>query len=256
MDKILRSHQISTTIIDLIEDSEEYCFIVTPYYKPWPLLMRTLEKARNQGKNIVFIFRADGQSEQCLEEMTFLNWELDFDVLLIKNLHTKLYLNEWAVLLTSMNLYNTSKENNYEIGYLIENSKTSKKFHETVIRQDLLSINPTLYLKGRYSRQLIKQRKEEALLKKERIQERQEIYKDNKDNKNKEFTGFCIRCREKIPLSSYYTLCNSCFETWAQFCNWDYPENYCHGCGKSIETNKNQPFCKKCEKTIKIPSAW
>ena len=255
MDKILRSHQISTAIIDLIEESEEYCFIITPYYKPWPLLMRTLEKAKNQGKNIVFIFRADVQSQQCLEEITYLNSELDFDVLLIKNLHTKLYLNEYTVLLTSMNLYNTSKENNYEIGYLIKNSKISNNFHETVIRQDLLSIKPTLYLKGRYSRQLIKQKKEEELLKEERIQKRQEKYYNYQEDKNEEVTGFCIRCRERIPLSSYYTLCNSCFDTWAQFCNWNYPENYCHACGKSTETSKNQPFCEKCDKTIKIPDA-
>jgi hypothetical protein len=54
LDKILTNHQISGSIIDLIEETNEYCFLVTPYYKPWNLLDRALEKASSKEKGMDF----------------------------------------------------------------------------------------------------------------------------------------------------------------------------------------------------------
>ena len=230
MDKILKNHQIPSSIIDLIESSKEYCFLVTPYFKSWPLLTRALERASKNGQNIVFIFRFLPE----IAHMKELNKLYDFDVIFIENMHSKLYLNEKSVIISSMNLYDASKENNYETGYLIDNKRTAKEFYENIIKGDLLSLKPSLAFKGRYSKLLIKLKEEEELKKAE---------KEKRLNNNK---GFCIRCRKTIFYDPYTSLCQECYSIWQIFSNNDYIERYCHKCGIEHATTKIKPLCSKC----------
>jgi len=251
MDKILRTHEISTEIINLIEESKEYCYLVTPYFKPWPLFNRAIEKAAKQEKNIVFVFRYD---QQDLSLMKRLNTDFDFDVIFIDNLHSKLYINESKVILTSMNLYERSKELNFETGYLLDRKSTAKKFLEDVIRGDLLSIKPALFLSGRYGKKL-REEKEEAKKKEiEKIENLKKVQGANQFRSNnqggsfvpKNQTGYCIRCRVQIPQSNYITMCNNCYQTWASWGDGEFPERYCHLCGKEAHVNKDKPLCYDC----------
>lgn len=55
-------------------------------------------------------------------------------------------------------------------------------------------------------------------------------YKQNRFSQQE--YGYCIRTGERIPFDpsrpfSYYS-----YQTWAQFENWNYPENYCHRTGR------------------------
>ncbi|AZR74661.1 hypothetical protein BBF96_15540 [Anoxybacter fermentans] len=138
MSKILTSHQIPGAVIDLIEETKEFCFLITPYYKPWNLLERALEKAANLEKKIVFIFRA---RDSLTNEMKLLNEKFGFDVVMVENLHTKLYMNERKVILSSMNLYDSSKENNYELGYILEGKRQAQEFKEKIIGGDILCVS-------------------------------------------------------------------------------------------------------------------
>ena len=155
MDDILRVHQISPAIVELIEHSKKYCFLVSPYYKPWPHLTRAIEKAAHQSLRMVFLFRADGQNPSNLRLMEDLNKTFHFDVFFIRNLHSKLYLNENEVVLSSMNLLDSSQENNYEIGYHFKSSATAKRFFDQVLVADLFSLVPERHLPGRYAETMI-----------------------------------------------------------------------------------------------------
>lgn len=62
MKNILINHQIPGEIIELIEKTKGYCFLVTPYYKPWALLERCLEKASKNKTKIIFILRNEPQN--------------------------------------------------------------------------------------------------------------------------------------------------------------------------------------------------
>ena len=65
--------------------------------------------------------------------------------------------------------------------------------------------------------------------------------------------GFCIRCKKEIPYSPQKPLCYSCFDTWREYNNEFYPENYCHKCGyASNEENGfsiclQSPLCPNCD---------
>ena len=235
---ILLVHQIQDRIIEIIRNSKEYCFLVTPFFQPWPILQRELEKAAQQEKKIIFILRNTPENHWDFES---LNDNFGFDVIFVERLHTKLYLNENECLISSMNLYESSKDNNYELGYYFKNRQQSKNFKETVIDNDILLGHPAI-LKGRYFTNIDDNTN-------------QNLNKNNPTSfsqKNLEH-GFCIRCGDPISLNPANPLCNECFREWANWENYDYEERFCHICRKDFSnsfgaTSYNDPICWDCRK--------
>jgi len=232
--EILTIHQIPGTIIEIIEETKEFCYLITPYYKPWPLLERSLNKAAQQRKKIVLIARADQDDSWEVERF---NSEYGFDTIEVERLHTKLYLNEKTVLVSSMNLYESSKEYNYELGILLKGSMHSRLFFQKIIENDILSLKPNRHLAGNYSDALTR------------------LFEHNHTNDylkgtqpDKEESGYCIRCHATIDKSYYYVLCNECFEKWREYQNMEYQEKYCHHCGRDWSTSKAKPLCERCER--------
>ena len=134
----------------------------------------------------------------------------------MERLHTRLYLNESECLISSMNLYESSKDNNFEVGYHFKNRTQAENFKETVIDNDILMTQPEI-LRGRYFSSLESEEK--------RTHNEQNSFRQNDlDN------GFCIRCGDKIELNPAYPLCNDCYSVWADWENYNYGENYCHIC--------------------------
>lgn len=60
--------------------------------------------------------------------------------------------------------------------------------------------------------------------------------------------GFCIRTGSPLPFNPAKPLSYDSFQSWVQFENPDYPEKYCHGCGKSWKTSVRFPLCPDCQK--------
>ena len=258
--QILTNHLISGEIISLIESSKDYCFLVTPYYKPWPILTRTLEKAAALEKKIIFIFRSDILKEDSKKASTkdsikILLPELNafgFDIHFIDRLHTKLYLNEKTVILTSMNLYDSSKENNYEVGYKIKSVYEAKLFKEEVIEKDILALKSKLTIPGRYAAEL--ERIEKAKLENEKkVQENRLTRKvsinrisETRNSYSKTNQGHCIRCNTRIVLDPNRPYCDRCYSDWAHNSLYDLQENNCHICGYSAPSSMNKSLCYSC----------
>lgn len=74
---------------------------------------------------------------------------------------------------------------------------------------------------------------------------------ENEPEKTNLNNGFCIRCRERISLNPAFPLCNNCYNTWADFEDYEYGENFCHICQKSFSyvnsrITYNNPVCPDC----------
>ena len=215
--------------------------MVTPFFQPWTILQRELEKAAQQEKKIIFILRDTPENHWDFE---FLNDDFGFDVVFVERLHTKLYLNESECLISSMNLYESSKDNNYELGYHFKNRQQSKNFKETVIDNDILLGHPEI-LKGRYFAEF-----------ENKTNQNEKTKNSNVNFKN----GFCMRCGENIPLNPAYPLCDDCYREWANWRNYDYRESFCHICRREFEAfnstfgatfrensiTYNNPVCSDC----------
>ncbi len=62
----------------------------------------------------------------------------------------------------------------------------------------------------------------------------------------KKLEGYCIRCREEIPLDPNKPYCYEDWEVWSRWDNPFYVERYCHKCGKPYSATKIKPLCDDC----------
>lgn len=59
-------------------------------------------------------------------------------------------------------------------------------------------------------------------------------------------SGYCIRTGKPIPFNPSAPFCYEAYQSWAQWGNADYPENFCHKTGQPSngKTSKNNPILK------------
>lgn len=227
---LLSVYQIPTRIIDIIENARDYCFLISPYYRPWPLLMRALEKVAQRSTRVIFVFR---YNEVDRKDIEFLNKELHFDVALVERLHSKIYLNESEALITSMNLYDSSKENNYEVGCHFPLKDEAKDIHDKIVLGDILSLKPKAIFPSKYFKGNLTNEKKEK-----KSSEKISNFVPSK--------GFCIRCKTVGPWNPERPFCEPCFENWFHNHNEEHEEKYCHLCSSASKTSMNKPVCYNC----------
>ncbi len=229
---VLTIGQIPGEITNLIAETKEFCFLITPYFRPWVILQRELEKAAKLEKKLIFVFRTNEVKNDQINNLT----SLGFDIHFVDRLHTKLYINEKTAIISSMNLYDSSKEFNYEIGYKISNVMEVKKIKKEVIDNDIFGINSEIKIPGRFTNGLIKKLKEKA----------EGSKNENTIRRNSENDGHCIRCGETIRLNPNAPYCYECFQSYSYWNNPDFEEKHCHFCGSLSNTTMNKPVCYSC----------
>lgn len=223
LDTFLKTHQIASEIINLISNAEAYCYIVSPYIKLWPQLERELAKASKKGKIFTFVIRDTERNGPLIKK---LNYEFGFEVVIIKDLHLKLYMNEKECILTSMNLYDASQTNNLELGYKFRNTSG---FRKSILNEYILEDSNLVRYKGNFE------------VKRELLREK---VKEVKEQLKRE--GYCVDCSKAIvldfnPYNAKYIRCKTCY-----YENSDEEMRYCHFCGK----NTDKIFHQECRKTL------
>lgn len=240
---LLTTSNISTEIINLIKETEEFCYIVTPYYKPWPVLEHSLEQAAQKKKRISFIFRyeADSMGRGLNGHIEKLNKGYKFEIRLLENLHSKLYINEKKAIISSMNLYEASQTRNFEIGYLFDSGYEVKQIFKEFIEEELLCVKPNQLYKGWFSEELVKQKEEK-----------------NKIIESIKEAGFCVKCGKKISYDKSSNVCHPrivrCQPCWQLNPfpeEWRERINYCHYCGKPHQGKLTDPLHFECKDKLK-----
>lgn len=240
---ILQTHQLSTAIIDIINESEQYCYIVTPYIKLWPLLERTLDKAKKKEKRITIVMRYDAKGNPQLAQN--IHAKYGFEVIALDKMHTKLYLSENQALVTSMNLYDTSKENNHEIGILFDKSSLSETLLKEYVINDLLQVKPKLHLQGYFFRK-------DCALASQMMEFEAKLDK----------MGFCVVCGDSIDVEKYpksyapYYRCKKCYYENPNVDSYALETKYCHLCGNTFQSTLSSPIHKECRESIENYVGW
>lgn len=189
---------------------------MTPWFEPWDSLVKTLVKAEREKKNIIFILRDDIESK----EWRRLRTQHGFRLFFADRLHTKLYMNEKEALITSMNICDSSKEFNYELGYDITNGDEIYFLKNNIVEKDIIA-GIDCY----------------------------EFIDNNSTYENNPFAGkkgYCVRCMNKIPFNPEFPICDTCFNSWIKYRNKFYKEKFCHCCGKSNQVTVAKPLCSTC----------
>ena len=150
-----------------------------------------------------------------------------------KNLHAKCYLNEKQALLTSMNLHKYSQEHNDEMGILVS-KKDDPELYDAIYQE-------AGRLRNAGSESSTVSTNKPILKKAEtRAQTTRTAEKRPRD-------GFCIRCRTSLPTKRRVKpYCADCYETWNEYSNYEYEDDYCHTCGQDWAATMRKPLCASC----------
>lgn len=116
--QLIKPSEISSKIMTLIEESDEFVILVSPYVKisKWIKMVKKIETLKVRNIPFEFFIRDDKTNQTSVDELN----ELEYKYTAIPNLHCKLYINEKYAIVTSMNLLLSSEINSLEIGYMTE----------------------------------------------------------------------------------------------------------------------------------------
>ena len=117
MPKFLRTSGITAGVEELIREARERLYIISPYLKLSDNIRELLNDKEREKAEVRIIF---GKQELSPAEMSYLQNLKYVRLYFSKNLHAKCYLNEKKMIISSMNLYEFSQQNNREMGILIE----------------------------------------------------------------------------------------------------------------------------------------
>jgi phosphatidylserine/phosphatidylglycerophosphate/cardiolipin synthase-like enzyme len=124
MAKFLNTKKSVSEIEDLIRDAGQTLILISPYLKLSKDFKELLSYRNSKDKITTVIF---GKVQLNPDEMKFLE-SLQFVILKYKDdLHAKCYLNDEKMIITSLNLYDFSMNNNKEMGVLIEKANPNDK---------------------------------------------------------------------------------------------------------------------------------
>lgn len=130
--KFIPPLEISSKIMTLIKEANRELIIVSPYIQIlyWTKMRKCLADAVDRKINITF-FTRDEERNNNSENYNFVR-DIGINLILVKNLHAKVYLNENYGIVTSQNLYFYSDVNSIEVGYLTERTREKKELVDFV----------------------------------------------------------------------------------------------------------------------------
>jgi hypothetical protein len=223
MAKYLTNKETQATLENIIMNAENKLVLVSPYIVLTGTLHSRIKAAAEKGVRIKIIYRTDKVNNAELDRLKSIkNIELKFR----DDLHAKCYFNEKEMIITSLNLLKTS-ESNWEMGIHVSRSN-DKEIFEGAMRD----VQTIFMDSGSICKNPVKEK-----------------VKEIKPNtvKSKSDYGYCIRCGEDIRFNIKKPLCPDCFESWNEWGNEDYPENFCHFSGEESDgdTSYEHPVLKK-----------
>lgn len=122
MTKFINTNATNYHLENLIKDASDRLILISPFLKLNDRIKDLLEDKNRLKIDVRIVY---GKSELQPEEVNWLK-ELEFiRTSFCRNLHAKCYLSEKACIITSMNLYEFSQVNNYEMGLLISRDEDS-----------------------------------------------------------------------------------------------------------------------------------
>lgn len=262
---VLDTAHCSASLSHLVKNAKKEIILVSPYLQISPILLNLLRDASSKNIEITLIYRDDKPTGKSLERLNEEKSKLDgmnVKMLCLENLHAKCYLNEFMAILTSMNLYQHSQENNTELGLMvIENQDPENP--DSVLYNDIRKEVLTICRFAQQS-QLLSNTNPTSVSKSKQQFVSKASPSSSKPIKNKKSSlgsglietvvgailgtnnCYCIRCSVEIEDNINRPLCNKCYSSWSRYQNENFVEKFCFSCGDSAKTTYSRPLCDDC----------
>src|SRR6056297_1927616 len=125
--RFLTTYQISGEIENILRSADERILLVTPYVLMRDNYVERLRYAQNNGIEIHFVFRKTQLEKNEVKKIESID---KINLYYLENLHAKCYMNEKSAIITSMNLYEYSENNNREMGLIVDRKSHNEVFSE------------------------------------------------------------------------------------------------------------------------------
>jgi phosphatidylserine/phosphatidylglycerophosphate/cardiolipin synthase-like enzyme len=217
--------ETQASIERIITNAEKKLILVSPYIKLTSTLFTRLKASAARGIAIKIICRTGELKDDGVKQLaTHENVELKF----MANLHAKCYFNESEMIVTSLNLLESS-EKNWEMGILINRLNDKVMFEKAMGEVHVIFNDSNSQSAVPTSVTLPKK-----------------IINSSSAKANLE-RGYCIRCEGHIPFDKDKPLCKGCYASWNEWEDETYPEKYCHFSGNKSkgETCFARPILKE-----------
>jgi len=130
MAKFLQGNELNAELEKIFKNAKQQLILISPYIKLHDRYISTLQaKKDNPNLELIILF---GKNEEDMsksmkqEDFNFFKEFPNIEIRYEKRLHAKYYCNDLSAILTSMNLYNYSQDNNIEAGVLIKSNIIGK----------------------------------------------------------------------------------------------------------------------------------
>ncbi len=211
MATFLTTTQISAELERLISSAKMEIAIISPYLKVNQRLQDFIEDADRRKIRFTLIY---GKRDMQVAEWDWINRLTTQETGFVPNLHAKCYLNEATTIVTSMNLYEFSQQNNDEMGILVARQADPQLYQDIYAEAQRLARSAGL------------QWGEQATAKRTAPSKSRENQRSFKPTRQVKATGHCIRCGDAKDFDPKKPLCEKCYGSWAIFKNESYPEKY------------------------------
>jgi hypothetical protein len=241
MAKFLNTTGVSYHLEELIKGTKDRLILISPYLQFNDRIKEHINNLNIQKRDIRIVYR---ENKLQLEENNWLESQIGVRTSINKNLHAKCYLNENEAIITSMNLYEFSQQNNNEMGIYISKEQDPELYNATYAEATrLLTISEEI-------RVTVKKVTANTPDKTER---KRNEFKSPINNSPDNELGFCIRTGVPIPFSVEKPMCYDAFKSWSKYGDPEYAEKFCHFSGEQSfgETSVSRPILKKNWKKAK-----
>lgn len=241
MAKFLNTTGVSYHLEELIKGTKDRLILVSPYLQFTDRIKEHLTNLNILKHDIRIVYR---ENKLQVDENNWLESQIGIRTSLCKNLHAKCYINEKEAIITSMNLYEFSQQNNNEMGIYIS------KEHDADLYNDALEEVQRLLTISEEIRVSVKKVVAGTPPKEEK---KGTADKQSKTKGVGKQTGYCIRTGVEIAFNVEKPLSAPAYKKWSEYSDPDYPEKYCHFSGEPSngETSMSKPILRKNWKKAK-----
>ena len=243
MATFLRTNDISANLERIIEDEKGgQLLLISPYLQFSDRIRDALKLQDMLKQDIRVVFRENRLRPNESEWLAKTNIRTSVR----GSLHAKCYLNDRLALITSMNLYEYSQQNNDEMGVLVS-AEDDPDLYQSIKKEASRILALSEEFKIRVTR--VEDSDSDISHSEKDAPVRPETQSEPESNRRQTTlpeTGFCLRCSTQIPFDPGRPYCNSDYRTWARYKNENFEEKHCHICGNDHSSSMAKPLCLSC----------
>ena len=117
-DALTTTSEISSKIEDIIDQGEDFVYIVSAYIELSHQYHDKIEAALKNAEKVALIIRDDGEIKKA--DLEWFRSVKKLKIYKVPRLHSKIYMNDNEAVVTSLNLNGQSIAKNYEVGVVLD----------------------------------------------------------------------------------------------------------------------------------------